>query len=90
MDFLQVINFINNTDLTSQQLGEITRAVKYARAQLTERQIRSCVKGDIVRFTNPKNGLIFDGAVEKVNIKNVVVVTTQGRYNVPANLLEFV
>jgi hypothetical protein len=90
MDFLQVINFINNTGLTSQQLGEITQAVKYARAQLSNRQIRSCVKGDAVRFTNPKNGATFSGTVEQVKIKNVVVATAQGRYNVPANLLEFV
>ena len=90
MDFLQVINFINNTGLTSQQLGEITQAVKYARAQLSNRQIRSCMKGDSVRFTNPKNGAIFSGTVEQVKIKNVVVATAQGRYNVPANLLEFV
>jgi hypothetical protein len=90
MDFLQVINFINNTGLTSQQLGEITQAVKYARAQLSNRQIRSCVKGDSVRFTNPKNGATFSGTVEQVKIKNVVVATAQGRYNVPANLLEFV
>jgi len=90
MDFSQVINFINNTVLTSQQLGEITQAVKYARAQLSNRQIRSCVKGDSVRFTNPKNGAIFRGTVEQVKIKNVVVATAQGRYNVPANLLEFV
>lgn len=90
MDFLQVINFINNTGLTSQQLGEITQAVKYARAQLAHRQIRSCAKGDSVRFINPKNGAIFRGIVEQVKIKNVVVATPQGRYNVPANLLEFV
>ena len=89
MDFLQVINFINNTGLTSQQLGEITQAVKYARAQLSNRQIRSCVKGDSVRFTNPKTGAIFCGTVDRVKIKNVIVATPQGRYNVPANLLEF-
>ena len=75
---------------TVSELDSIAQALKFARAQLARQQIRACVKGDQVRFTNPKTGTIFRGTVERVKIKNVIVATPQGRYNVPANLLEFV
>ena len=75
---------------TVSELDGIAHALKFARAQLARQQIRDCVKGDQVRFTNPKTGTIFRGTVERVKIKNVIVATPQGRYNVPANLLEFV
>lgn len=70
-------------------LETIAQALKFARSQLAARQIRACVKGDQVRFTNPKTGAVFRGVVERVKIKNVIVLTPAGRYNVPANLLEF-
>ena len=75
---------------TVSELDGIAHALKFARTQLARQQIRACVKGDQVRFTNPKTGTIFRGTVERVKIKNVIVATPQGRYNVPANLLEFV
>ena len=74
---------------TVSELDGIAQALKFARAQLAQRQIRSCVKGDSVKFTNPKTGAVFRGTVDRVKIKNVIVTTPQGRYNVPANLLEF-
>jgi uncharacterized Fe-S cluster protein YjdI len=74
---------------TANELDGIAQALKFARARLAQRQIRACVKGDQVRFTNPKTGAIFCGTVDRVKIKNVIVSTPQGRYNVPANLLEF-
>ena len=74
---------------TVSELDSIAQALKFARAQLARQQIRACVPGDSVKFTNPKTGAIFCGTVDRVKIKNVIVATPQGRYNVPANLLEF-
>ena len=74
---------------TVSELDTIAQALKFARAQLARQQIRACVPGDSVKFTNPKTGTIFLGTVDRVKIKNVIVATPQGRYNVPANLLEF-
>jgi len=90
VDVFDIRGAIIGGNYTASELDGIAQALKFARAQLAQRQIRSCVKGDAVRFTNPKNGAIFSGTVEQVKIKNVIVATPQGRYNVPANLLEFV
>ena len=90
VDIVDIRSTITSGVYSASELDTIAQALKFARAQLAQRQIRACVKGDVVKFTNPKNGAIFRGTVEQVKIKNVVVATAQGRYNVPANLLEFV
>ena len=90
IDIVDIRSTITSCVYTASELDSIAQALKFARAQLARQQIRACVKGDQVQFTNPKTGAIFRGTVERVKIKNVVVATTQGRYNVPANLLEFV
>ena len=72
------------------ELNVIVQAVKYAQAQLVHRNIRTFVKGNQVKFTNSRTGRTFQGVVEKVAIKYITVATSQGRYNVPANMLEAV
>lgn len=89
IDIVDIRSSITSGNYTVSELESIAQAVKFARAQLAQRQIRACVKGDAVKFTNPKTGAIFLGTVDRVKIKNVIVSTPQGRYNVPANLLEF-
>ena len=90
MDFLQIVNSINNTSLTNQQLDEIVQAVKYARAQLASRVSRSLSPGDTVQFRSNKNGRTISGTLESIKIKNAIVATTAGRYRVPMNMLEAV
>ena len=90
VDIFDIRGAIISGNYTVSELATIAQALKFARAQLARQQIRACVKGDQVRFTNPKTGAIFCGTVDRVKIKNVIVATPQGRYNVPANLLEFV
>jgi len=89
IDIVDIRSTITSGVYSASELDSIAQALKFARAQLARQQIRACVKGDQVRFTNPKTGAIFCGTVDRVKIKNVIVATPQGRYNVPANLLEF-
>jgi phage gpG-like protein len=90
MDFSQIVNSINNTSLTNQQLDEIAQAVKYARAQLASRVSRSLSEGDTVQFRSNKNGRTISGTLESIKIKNAIVATPLGRYRVPMNMLEAV
>jgi uncharacterized Fe-S cluster protein YjdI len=89
IDIVDIRSTITSGVYSASELDTIAQALKFARARLAERQIRACVKGDSVKFTNPKTGAVFLGTVDRVKIKNVIVSTPQGRYNVPANLLEF-
>jgi hypothetical protein len=72
-----------NTELTS-----IIDAVKFARAQLTKQNKRAFQLGDSVKFTSNRNGLTYVGIVRKVKIKYILVNTSGGVFNVPANMLE--
>ena len=78
-----VSGVFTNDDLTS-----IIDAVKYARAQLTQKTKRSLMLGDTVKFTSTKNHMTYSGTVSKIAIKYVTVRTTQGLWKVPANMLE--
>lgn len=75
---------------TNQDLDSIADAVKFARSQLTKQNTRALRAGDVVKFTSNRNGATYQGTVEKVKLKYVLVSTPQGRYNVPANMLEAV
>jgi len=88
MDFLQIVNSINNTSLTNQQLDEIAQAVKYARAQLASRVSRSLRPGDTVQFRSNRNQQVYKGTLESIKIKNAIVQTALGKYRVPMNMLE--
>lgn len=73
---------------TNDQLNAIASAIKFRRAQLT-REVKVTIRvGDTVKFYHPKLGQDLQGPVARVKIKNIVVDTPRGRYNVPANLLE--
>lgn len=69
------------------ELDEITQVVTFARAQLAKQNTRSFIKGDTVKFTSNRNGQTYQGTVEKVAIKNIIVRTGVGIYKVPANML---
>ncbi len=73
---------------TNDQLDSVMSAVKYARAQLNKQIKRSLRTGDKVKFYSSKRGLLVIGTVEKVAIKYVTVTSPQGRWKVPANMLE--
>ena len=75
----------SNTELTS-----IIDAVKYARAQLTQKTKRSLMLGDTVKFTSNRNGMTYRGTVRKIAIKYITVDTGSVLFKVPANMLEAV
>lgn len=94
MQQLSTIQQLNHSimfgNFTNTELSSIMSAVQFARAQLTKEKIRSFARGDSVKFTSNRNGMVYTGTVEKVAIKYVNVRTPVGVYKVPANMLEAV
>jgi hypothetical protein len=88
MDIGTINGAIMRGGYTDDQLTSIIDAVKFARAQLGRAKLRSFGVGDSVKFTSNKNGRTYQGVVEGVKIKNVIVNTQMGRFRVPANMLE--
>jgi hypothetical protein len=86
----QVNSAIMCGDFTNDQLTSVIDAVKFARAQLTQRTKRSLMLGDTVKFTSNRNGRTYTGTVRKIAIKFVTVDTGQLLFKVPANMLEAV
>jgi hypothetical protein len=90
MDVTEIRGAIVLGKFSSQELETIAQAVKFARNQLSRKNTSCFRPGDAVKFTSPRSGVTFNGTVDKVKIKYVLVATPQGRYNVPASLLETV
>ena len=90
MDVKAINSAIMFGNLSNEDLNSVIDAVKYARAQMTKRQTRALRPGDTVRFTSNRNGQTYNGTVDKVKIKYVLVRTPAGLFNVPANMLEAV
>jgi hypothetical protein len=84
----QVKQVIMFGDLSNDELNTIIEAVKYARVQMSKTKTRTFRVGDLVKFTSNRNGMTYNGTVDKVKIKNILVRTNAGLYNVPANMLE--
>jgi hypothetical protein len=77
-------------DFTNEQLNAITQALQYRRTQLSKEVKRDMAPGIAVKFYHPKQGRDITGTVNRIKQKYILVDTPQGRYNVPANLLETV
>jgi hypothetical protein len=90
MDIGTINGAIMRGSWTDDQLLSMIDAVKFARSQLGRAKLRSFGIGDSVKFTSNKNGRTYQGVVEGVKIKNVIVNTAMGRFRVPANMLEAV
>jgi hypothetical protein len=73
---------------SNDELNSIMETVKYARSKLGRAKLRAFGVGDAVKFTSSRNGRVYQGVVEGVKIKNVIVNTSMGRFRVPANMLE--
>jgi len=81
---------IMNSRFDNDDLNEIVEGIKWARSQLSRTVARSLQVGDSVKFQSTRTNQVYRGTIEKIKIKNAVVVTTVGRYNVPMNMLEAV
>ena len=86
----QINHAIMFGNFTNTELNSMLDAIKWARAQMTKQQTRALRVGDTVKFTSNRNGVTYQGTVDKIKIKYILVNTPQGRYNVPANMLEAV
>jgi hypothetical protein len=86
----EVTHSIMFGDFTNEQLNAITQALKYRRTQLSKEAKRDMAPGIAVKFYHPKQGRDITGTVNRIKQKYILVDTAQGRYNVPANLLETV
>lgn len=90
MNITEIRRAIVSGNLTSEDLEMIAQDLRFARNQLCRRNTFAFRSGDTVKFTSPRSGVTFNGTVNKVKQKYILVDTAQGRYNVPANLLEAV
>jgi hypothetical protein len=88
MDINTINGAIMRGGYSNDDLNSIMDAVKYARSKLGRAKLRAFGVGDSVKFTSNKNGRVYQGVVEGVKIKNVIVNTAMGRFRVPANMLE--
>jgi hypothetical protein len=86
----QVTHAIMFGDFDNQQLEAVAQAMKYRRTQLSKEAKRAMAPGITVKFYHPKQGRDITGTVNRIKQKYILVDTPQGRYNVPANLLEAV
>ena len=85
----EIRGIIVSGNLTNADLDSIQQAVTFARSQLARQNTGKFVKGSTVKFTSNRNGQRYNGVVEKVSIKNILVRTPVGLYKVPANMLEW-
>jgi hypothetical protein len=88
MDINTINGAIMRGGYSNDDLNSIMDAVKYARSKLGRAKLRAFGVGDTVKFTSNRNGRVYQGVVEGVKIKNVIVNTAMGRFRVPANMLE--
>lgn len=86
----QVTQAIMFGNFDNQQLEAVSQAIRYRRAQLSKEAKKSMAPGIAVKFYHPKQGRDITGTVNRIKQKYILVDTAQGRYNVPANLLETV
>jgi hypothetical protein len=90
MNVNQIVAELTSGRLDNRELEMVARALKFARSQLGNEVKRDLRTGVSVKFYHPKLGMDVQGTVNRIKQKYVLVDTRQGRYNVPANLLETV
>ena len=77
-------------NFSNEDLEAVSQAIRYRRAQLGREVKRAMAPGVAVKFYHPRQGRDITGTVNRIKQKYILVDTAQGRYNVPANLLETV
>ena len=88
MNANNIVSVLMSGNLTNDELEQIAQALKFARSQVGNQIKRQLRPGVTVKFYHPKQNFYIAGTVNRVKQKYVLVDTPQGRYNVPANLLE--
>jgi hypothetical protein len=87
-DISAINSAIISGNFTNDQLTSITDAIKFARAQIAQKNKYTLTVGTKVKFTNSRNGMVITGDVQKINRKFVIVKTGPlNTWRVPANML---
>jgi len=86
-DISEINRAIISGNFTNDQLTSIGDAVKFARAQIAQKNKYTLTVGTKVQFTNSRTGMTVVGNVRKVAIKFITVDTGQTLWRVPANML---
>lgn len=79
-----VAALINSMD--KNQVNSIVDNIKLRRTRLAREAVRSFEVGDHVTFTG-RGGSTVKGTVVRIKVKNIVVDTGAGKWNVPASML---
>ena len=90
MNIQQVNTAIIQGSFTNDELSSIIDAVKFARAQLTQKARFTLRNGAKVKFYSTKRMMHVEGTITKVAQKYATVSTTAGLWKVPMNMLEAV
>lgn len=84
----EINHAIMQGNLTNDQLNSVVAAIKFRRAQIARENKRGMRPGIAVKFYNPQLGTHVHGTVNRIKQKYILIDTSQGRFNVPANMLE--
>ena len=88
-DISEINRAIISGNFTNDQLTSIVDAVRFARAEIAQKNKYTLKVGTKVKFTNSRNGMVITGDVQKINRKFVIVKTGPlNTWRVPANMLE--
>lgn len=85
----KMLDDINTTiyQVNFEELNSITKMIKKRREILNKISIAKFKLEDSVEFIH--NGRKIKGTIAKIKIKRISVKTDEGRWDVPANLLDF-
>lgn len=87
MDIKQVNAAILSGTWSDADLNSMSDAIKFVRSRIAQKNVFTLRAGANVKFTSNRNGMTYQGVVEKVNRKYIIVRTPQGGFRVPANML---
>ena len=84
--FTQVLSYIQNEQLSNNDLNMIIEAIKFSRSRNARSAARTLKLGEQVKFTGRRGHLV--GILTEIKIKNAIVVVGSTRYKVPLAMLE--
>lgn len=87
--YTEVLHYIQNEELSNDDLNRIIDAIKYSRARNARKAAASLRIGSQVRFDSRRQGPVV-GVLRNIKIKNATVEANGVRWNVPLAMLEAV
>jgi hypothetical protein len=87
-DISEINRAILAGNFTNDQLISIGDAIKFARAQIAQKNKYTLTVGTKVQFTSTRTGQTVMGNVEKINRKFIIVRSGMTNWRVPANMLQ--